>query len=83
MVLLQIILAFVAFIIIMGLITAIAAVAGLRRAMNNLKRNPPSPTAREAEQGRVVFDAQPCPHCGTYLSEALQNNRCPTCGKSL
>jgi rubrerythrin len=82
MVLIQLFLAFVAFVLIMGLITVLAAVFGFRRAMRNLRREA-AQTAREAEAGRVVFEARPCPHCGTYLSEPPRDGNCPACGKAI
>jgi len=82
MILLQLFLAFIGFIILMGIITVLAAVFGFRRAMHNLQREA-SKTAREAEQGAVVFEAHPCPHCGTYLSEPPRNGSCPACSQPI
>lgn len=83
MILLQIILGLVAFLIIMGLVTVLAAAFGLRNAMKNLNREatrgPRSRPATEAEKGKIVFEAKPCPHCGTYLSEPPVNGICPNC----
>jgi hypothetical protein len=86
MLILQVFLALVAFFIVMGLVTVLAAFFGLRRAVKNLNRDaarggPRSATAREAEAGRVVFEAKPCPHCGTYLSEPPESGKCPACGQ--
>lgn len=79
MILLQVFLAFVGFIIIMGLITLLAAVLGFRNAMRNLYRQT-SQTTKEAESGSFVFEARPCPHCQTYLSEQPASGKCPNCG---
>lgn len=87
MIIVQVFLALVAFFILMGLVTVLAAFFGLRNAVKNLNRQatqgPRSATAREAEAGRVVFEAKPCPHCGTYLSEPPENGKCPACQRPL
>lgn len=82
MIFIQIFFVLVAFILIMGLVTVLAALFGFSRAMRNLRRNP-SATAREAENGSTIFEARPCPHCGTYLSEPPQDGHCPFCGKNV
>lgn len=79
MILLQVFLAFVGFVIIMALITLLAAFLGFRNAMRNLHRKT-SHTAQEAEGGSFVFEARPCPHCQTYLSEQPASGKCPSCG---
>jgi rubrerythrin len=82
MILLQLFLAFIGFVILMGLITLLAALFGFRRAMHNLRREA-SKTAHEAEDGSLVFEARPCPRCGTYLSEPPRDGNCPACGKAI